>query len=69
MKQAVYFYRENDYSVAIGLGKSNDDVGRLLALTKEEMEHFNTEHPQSKDNLYALVDGVVFKIKHAVVEK
>ena len=69
MKHVVYFYKENDYNVAIGFGESNGDLGKILTLTTEEMTSFYTEHPQCENNLFVLMDGMIFKIKHPVIEK
>lgn len=67
MKQAVYFYRENDYNVPIAV-VYYDDVKMALTLTEEVAERLKTNHPQCEDNLYVLAEGMVFKLKYWAVE-
>lgn len=62
LKQAVYFFRENEENIAVFVADYND-VKQVLFVSVERLERINREFPKTKNNLYVLIDGVIFKLE------
>ena len=62
LKQAVYFFKENEENIAVFVADYND-VKQVLFISGERLERINREFPKRKGNLYVLMDGVIFKLE------
>lgn len=58
----VYFFREEKENIPAIIG--NCKGYSCLNPNKKVLERITKSFPESKDNLFALVDGQVFKIIH-----
>lgn len=63
VKQAIYFYKENKNNIAIVVNDYND-IKTVIFPSSEELELIRSKFPKTKENLYVLVDGVIFKLKN-----
>lgn len=60
----LYFYKNEDGDRVPFLVSNGDKLSVMESITiKEENEKIQTDFPETKDNLYALIEGVVFKLQ------
>lgn len=58
----TYFFKEEKENIPVVIGNCRGYT--CLKPSKKTLERINNDYPESKDNLFALVDGRVFKISH-----
>lgn len=64
MKDAIYFYKEDGENNIVLVSSYNEgDVKGVIFKTPVILERIINDFPKAKDNLYVLIDGVVFKLK------
>lgn len=66
MMEYVYFFKKEGENVPIKCGSSEDY--RFLLLTNTKIEQITNRFPESKNNLFALVEGTEFKVGSSVLK-
>lgn len=62
MKKYIYFYKEEGRNIPVITGESSD-LKDVLFPGEKIVEHIQKKVPNSKKNLYALVDGTEFYLR------
>lgn len=58
--EVIYFYKMNEENIPIVVERTNDLSYTLLH--QDHLKEIEQQYPQSKNNLYALVNETVFRL-------
>lgn len=61
MKDYILFRMDKDNRIPIESGTTND-IAMIVPMNSEQKNRLFKDYPESKNNLYVLLNGVVFKL-------